>query len=74
MLHLPLPLSLLPSFLSLSPSQGENNFLYTTSINDITVKGLGLIPTSRSYKNDCTVLQKWGADSLTLSDCYGQFV
>jgi hypothetical protein len=72
LLHLPLPLSLLPSFLS--PLQGENNFLYTTSISDITVKGLGLIPISRSYKNDCTVLKKWGADSLTLSDCYGQFV
>jgi len=64
----------LPLFLvTFRSSQGENNFMYATSVGDITVKVLGLIPISRSYKNECTVLKKWGADSFTMSDCYGHF-
>ncbi len=47
--------------------------MYATSVGDIDVKVLGLIPISRSYKNECTVLKKWGADSFTMSDCYGHF-
>jgi hypothetical protein len=53
--------------------QGQNCLLYTTSTSKITVKGLGLIPTSRNFKVECTVLRKWGENPLTLSDCYGRF-
>jgi hypothetical protein len=63
-------------FMCLSPffrPQGQNCLLYTTSTSKITVKGLGLIPTSRNFKVECTVLRKWGENPLTLSDCYGRF-
>ncbi|TFJ83275.1 hypothetical protein NSK_005437 [Nannochloropsis salina CCMP1776] len=53
--------------------EGQNCLLYTTSTSKITVKGLGLIPTSRNFKVECTVLRKWGENPLTLSDCYGRF-
>ena len=49
------------------------NYLYTTSVIRVRARALGLIPITRTYKHDCTIMKRWGNVPLTTSDCYGHF-
>ena len=50
------------------------NYLYTTSSIRVRVRALGLIPITRTYHHECTIMKRWGNVPLTTSDCYGRFV